>query len=93
MNDLRKLGAELSEVFSEDDADNKEVISKEKLLDAYNTIYELAVMMDYDSLELIFDSLKSYSFEEKDRLKLERIKSAMDDLNWDGLIKEVKESL
>ena len=93
LNDLRKLGAELSEVFSDDDADNKEVISKEKLLDAYNTIYELAVMMDYDSLELIFDSLKSYSFEEKDRLKLERIKSAMDDLNWDGLIKEVKESL
>ena len=61
--------------------------------DAYNTIYELAQMMDYDSLELIFDSLKAYTFEDKDRAKLEKIKSAMDELNWDGVLKAVKESL
>ena len=69
------------------------MIPAEKLQDAYNTIYELALMMDYDSLELIFDSLKEYSFEDKDRLKLERIRNAMDDLNWDGVLKAVKESL
>ena len=80
-------------MFSEDSQDSGELIPSDKLQDAYNTIYELALMMDYDSLELIFDSLKEYSFEEKDRLKLERIKTAMDELNWDGVLNAVKESL
>ena len=91
--DFKDLGNKLTAVFAEEDSEPNELIPQDKLQDAYNTIYELAVMMDYDSLELIFDSLKEYSFEEKDRLKLDRIRTAMDELNWDGVIKAVKESL
>jgi len=90
---FRDLASKLKVQFSEDTSEGKEKISPDKLLDAYNTIYELAQMMDYDSLELIFDSLKAYTFEDKDRSKLEKIKSAMDELNWDGVLKAVKESL
>ena len=93
LDDFRSLGSKLKAVFEDKDKGDKEPIGAAKLQDAYNTIYELAQMMDYDSLELIFASLKEYSFEEKDRLKLERIKSAMDELNWDGVLKAVKESL
>lgn len=93
IRDFKNLGAKLSSAFTEESAEAGEMIPAEKLQDAYNTIYELALMMDYDSLELIFDSLKEYSFEDKDRLKLERIRNAMDDLNWDGVLKAVKESL
>ena len=92
ISDYRKLGDKLKSVFSEDSPDDKELISGDKLQDAYNTIYELAQMMDYDSLELVFESLSEYSFEEKDRIKISHIKSAMDELNWDGVIKAVKES-
>lgn len=90
---FRDLASKLKVQFSEDTSEGKEKISPDKLQDAYNTIYELAQMMDYDSLELIFDSLKAYTFEDKDRSKLEKIKSAMDELNWDGVLKAVKESL
>ena len=93
IRDFKDLGTKLSSAFTEESAEAGEMIPAEKLQDAYNTIYELALMMDYDSLELIFDSLKEYSFEDKDRLKLERIRNAMDDLNWDGVLKAVKESL
>ncbi len=93
IRDFKDLGTKLSSAFTEESAEAGEMIPAEKLQDAYNTIYELALMMDYDSLELIFDSLKEYSFKDKDRLKLERIRNAMDDLNWDGVLKAVKESL
>ena len=93
IEEFRNLGSVLKSVFEDTDDKNKEPISPEKLKDAYNTIYELALMMDYDSLELIFESLKSYSFEEKEREKIAAIKSAMDELNWDGVIAAVKESL
>ena len=93
LDEFRTFGKKLHDIFDEKNDDTKELISKEKLQDAYNTIYELALMMDYDSLELIFDSLKAYSFEEKDNLKLANIKTAMEDLNWDGVLKAAKESL
>ncbi len=93
IRDFRNLGNKLQNVFSDKSSGDKERISDEKLLDAYNTIYELAQMMDYDSLELVFESLKEYSFKENDRLKLERIKKAMDELNWDGVLNAAKESL
>ena len=93
IRDFRNLGNKLQNVFSDKSSSDKELISDEKLLDAYNTIYELAQMMDYDSLELVFESLKEYSFKENDRLKLERIKKAMDELNWDGVLNAAKESL
>ncbi|MBP5555947.1 MAG: response regulator [Lachnospiraceae bacterium] len=93
LRDFRNLGNKLKNVFTDKASDNKELIPDEKLQDAYNTIYELAQMMDYDSLELIFESLKEYSFKENDRLKLERIKKAMDELNWDGVLNAAKESL
>jgi CheY-like chemotaxis protein/HPt (histidine-containing phosphotransfer) domain-containing protein len=93
IRDFRNLGNKLQNVFSDKSSGDKELISDEKLLDAYNTIYELAQMMDYDSLELVFESLKEYSFKENDRLKLERIKKAMDELNWDGVLNAAKESL
>ena len=93
LEEFRTFGKKLHAIFDEKNDDTKELISKEKLQDAYNTIYELALMMDYDSLELIFDSLKAYSFEEKDNLKLANIKKTMEDLNWDGVLKAAKESL
>jgi len=93
IRDFRNLGNKLQNVFSDKSSGDKELISDEKLMDAYNTIYELAQMMDYDSLELVFESLKEYSFKENDRLKLERIKKAMDELNWDGVLNAAKESL
>ena len=93
IRDFRSLGKKLKDIFTDKTTAGKELISDEKLQDAYNTIYELAQMMDYDSLELIFDSLKEYSFKENDRLKLKRIKTAMDELNWDGVLKAAKESL
>ena len=93
VEEFRNLGNILKAAFEDKNDDAKEIISPEKLKDAYSTIYELALMMDYDSLELIFESLKLYSFEEKDRNKLAAIKAAMDELNWEGVLAAVKESL
>ncbi len=63
------------------------------LYDAYSSIYELAGMMDYDSIEMIFDTLREYSFEDEDQERIDRIKKAMDDLNWENVQKFAKEAL
>ena len=49
--------------------------------DAYMTIYELAMMMDYDSIEIIFDSLRQYEFKSEDAERFERIRKSMEALD------------
>ena len=62
-------------------------------VDAYRTIYELALMMDYDSIEIIFESLRKYEFEKADADRLDNIKRSMEALDWDAVLSSAKEAL
>ncbi len=72
---------------------DKPLADDSMLKDAYSSIYELASVMDYDSIEMIFETLKNYSFKDKDSKALDEIKNNMDQLNWEGVQKAAKEAL
>ena len=50
-------------------------------------------MMDYDSLEVVFESLRKYDFEKADADRLDRIKRSMEALDWESVLSAAKEAL
>jgi hypothetical protein len=71
----------------------KPAADKAMIKDAYSSIYELASVMDFDSIEMIFETLDKYSFEDKDKKALNDIKNKMDQLDWNGVQKAAREAL
>lgn len=93
LSDYRSLKKVLSESLEPEEKINKIPATPEILADAYNTIFELASMMDYDSIEIIFESLRQYEFEKEDAVRLEKIKRSMEALDWDNVLAGAKEAL
>ena len=83
----------LSERLAPEDAGERIPATDEIINDAYSSIYELAMMMDYDSLEIIFDSLRGYDFDPDNAARLDRIRKCMDALDWEGVQNAAKEAL
>ena len=89
----KKLTSDLKEGNKKEEKTGKNPPPDGLLKDAYSSIYELASMMDYDSIEMIFDNLKEYCFEDEDQDRLDRIRKNMDELNWEGVQQVAKEAL
>ncbi len=93
---LLKMYGELIDSLKCEEAESDEdkpPADESVLKDAYTSIYELASMMDYDSIEMILDSLNGYKFNDEDRKAISEIKKNMDELNWDGVQKAAKGAL
>ena len=93
LDEYRNLSAVLSERLAPEDAGERIPATDEIINDAYSSIYELAMMMDYDSLEIIFDSLRGYDFDPDNAARLDRIRKCMDALDWEGVQNAAKEAL
>jgi CheY-like chemotaxis protein/HPt (histidine-containing phosphotransfer) domain-containing protein len=93
LKEYRALKQVLSEKMSSGEQFEKVPASPEVVTDAYRTIYELGLMMDYDSIEIIFESLRQYEFEKADAERLEKIKRSMEALDWDSVLSCAKEAL
>ncbi|MCR5618846.1 MAG: response regulator [Lachnospiraceae bacterium] len=93
LSEYRAISKTLSDKLSVDEPVDKQPASPEIVKDAFSTIYELALMMDYDSIETIFDSLRRYEFEQNDAEKLDKIKKSMEALDWDMVLSCAKEAL
>ncbi len=59
------------------------------LKEAYQTISEIAQAMEYGLLEELLKELRSYSLEPCDRERINKIESMMNELDWDGICREV----
>ncbi|MBO4608671.1 MAG: response regulator [Lachnospiraceae bacterium] len=93
LSGYRSLTRELSDSISSDESVEKVPVTPVVLSDAYSAIYELASMMDYDSLEVVFESLRKYDFEKADAERLDRIKRSMEALDWESVLSAAKEAL
>ncbi len=71
----------------------KEAISKNQLIDAYQSISEISRMLDYDTLTFILDSLKKYSLPEQDARIMRKIGDLAYKLQWDEIINLAQEGL
>ena len=61
------------------------LIDKKQLLEAYQTIYEIAGCMDFSLMDIILTDLQKYSFEKEDEKILSDIKMKFNELEWDDI--------
>ncbi|MCR4617262.1 MAG: response regulator [Lachnospiraceae bacterium] len=74
--------------------DGKKPISEEELNDAYNALSDIAEQMDYDSAEMVINSVRECRLEERDKQVIDEIERLLRKLDWDGMeniIKTIKE--
>ena len=86
----RKFTSALS--FFEESTDFKsgEAIDGEMLEDAYASLAEVCEVQDYDSAEMIIDSLKEYRLPDGDAERMHSIEKSMKQLDWDEMIELIR---
>ena len=89
LQEYRGFVKKLKKLNNETETEKKEEISQDQLQDAYQSLVELAEVMDYDSAMFIVKSMEDLMLppEEKDRIR--SLKAAVSNLEWD----KVKELL
>ena len=65
-----------------DDA-NKPLIDSEQLAEAYQALKDFAASFDYDNAQFVLQSLEEYKLPEDEKVRYEKIKSALENLNWE----------
>ena len=73
----------LSPLYKQDD--NAELISVEKLHEAYEAIKEFTAMFDSDSIDGIIEMLRKYKIPEAEAEKFNKIAACADSADWGGL--------
>lgn len=64
---------------------DKEEVDLDTVSDALNAIHKVASLMDYDSVEMILDSMKSYRLSDTDKEKFKSIEYALKKLDWNAI--------
>lgn len=93
--ELLKLYKELTDILDtavteyysldEDDDEDKEEITPDKLKEAYSAIAETAQMFDYDSMSMVMGMLDKYRIPDSEKEKYETLKKAFRDADWDEI--------
>ncbi|MCR5324042.1 MAG: response regulator [Lachnospiraceae bacterium] len=75
------------------DRENEDLppISDDQMREAYQTITEIAGSMDYELMDNILKNLHSYNLPESDAKRVADIEKLLTELDWDGIIREVRE--
>ena len=84
-------GMEGSEESDEDG--DKPAIKESELKDAYGSMAEACKGLNYDTMELILDSLKDYKLPEKDKENIRKIKEYLKMLDWENIGKITESEL
>lgn len=82
--DYRAYTDRLSRLYGEEDA-QKEDVSPEMLSEAYEALGEFIPAMDYDSVEMVLDSLKAYRLPPEDADRFRRMQIQLKQLEWEKL--------
>ncbi|MBO4762460.1 MAG: response regulator [Lachnospiraceae bacterium] len=86
----RKFTSALSFFEESTDFKNGEEIDGEMLEDAYASLAEVCEVQDYDSAEMIIDSLKEYRLPDGDAERMHSIEKSMKQLDWDEMIELIR---
>ena len=89
LEEYRSYAKKLKKLNNHEDMEQKKEVSREQLDDAYQSLTELAEVMDYDSAMFIIKSLEDMMLPADDREKVRNIKAAASNLDWE----KVKELL
>ncbi|MBE7009854.1 MAG: Hpt domain-containing protein, partial [Ruminococcaceae bacterium] len=73
----------LKPLFESDEEDTRALIDEGTLASTYSAVAECAAMMDYDMTEAALDSLKAYRLPPEDKKRVEEIRNAMMELDWE----------
>ena len=83
----------LSQIEEKEDASGLEDIDESTLTDAYSAILEMSEIMDYDSVEMVLDSLKKYKMPPEDRDTFREIGRKLIELDWDAMAQIVRNKI
>ncbi|MBE7003158.1 MAG: response regulator [Ruminococcaceae bacterium] len=79
----RAFAERLQAIFETGEDENLPPADEGTLREAYAAITECAAMMDYDMTESVLDSLKGYRLPPEDAKRVENIRDAMMELDWE----------
>jgi hypothetical protein len=79
----RGFSEKLSALFETEAEDKRPLIDESVLAEAYASIEECAGMMDYDTTEMVLDSLKAYRLPPEDAERMDGIRAALVELDWE----------
>ena len=86
LTQYREYLERLSMLSSSEDLDDAHPeIDADTLSDAYNALNDLIPMMDYDSVEMVLESLKEYRLPSNEREKFKKLSVLLKELNWDKM--------
>lgn len=88
--DYRAYTDRLSRLNEEEDG-QKEEASPEMLSEAYEALGEFIPAMDYDSVEMVLDSLKAYRLPPEDADRFRRMQVQLKQLEWEKLADLLKQ--
>ena len=79
--------------FREKKKDGTELkpVTKGILLDAFNTMAELAQVYDYDTMGMLLEKFDEYDIPEHYRDQYEKFKKAYKNADWDGIFDIIRE--
>ena len=90
LENYRKYQSILSFFEESGDFKNGEPIDGEMLEDAYASLAEICEVQDYDSAEMIIDSLREYRLPDEDAERMHDIEKKMKRLEWDEMIELIR---
>lgn len=73
--------------------DDRELIPEDILADAYAGLEEFALSADYELSRMVMDSVREYALAGDDEERFDRIDKCLSQMDWDGMIKILKERL
>lgn len=90
---IQKIMQLLKLTFREKKKDGTELkpVTKGILLDAFNTMAELAQVYDYDTMGMLLEKFDEYDIPEHYRDQYEKFKKAYKNADWDGIFDIIRE--
>ena len=85
LEDYEGYKEKLARLHNNADVSEKPVIPDRELKEAYLALSDVIPQMDYDSVEMILESLAEYALPPEDDKKMEKVSKLLKSFDWDGL--------
>ncbi len=81
----REYKEKLQRLSEKNEDDERELIPREELEDAYAALREFIPGMDYDAVEMVLSQVEEFRLPAEDSIVLEEMKKKLKVLDWDGM--------
>ena len=92
LSKYRGLGERLS-LLEKSSEDCLPKLEKKALIDAYETVIEIAETEDYDFMDGLLSDLRRYGFSEEDKLTIDKVEDFLFAQSWEEIKKTAEEAL